>query len=405
MRANVLSRQRPQPRRVGKRLRVQAQVDTPDEAAAREAAEMSFVSPITTTTLGPPLVLCIGEALYDVLRRADSQNEGDALPGGAPANVASALARLGVASALISVVGDDKNGQNLTSRLHDMLVNVDGIQVLEGAPTREVLVDVDKDGERVFAGFRGENALFADASGVKHMRIPGRLYYASQFLATGTLGLAFRGSREALEEVTLTAKDCQLRVIVDINWRAVFWEGQVSTPSEARNRILDYVRAHAEIVKISVDEVAFLFPDDTEAADKNGLYSQPISRLADNALEAPKEVLEALGGNVKTVLVTAGPDGTAWYSTGGMEDIEGKIPAFQPPGGKVVDSTGAGDAFLAGFLAQMFEEGGAPKLASKNPFRRCVEFGAATATLSLTGDGGIDPLPDRSQVESFMESK
>ena len=82
-------------------------------------------------------VICLGEILIDRLVALTGDHED--LPGGAPANVAVALARLGLATAFIGAVGEDEPGQQLTHLLSQAGVNCDGLQPRPG-PTRIVEV-------------------------------------------------------------------------------------------------------------------------------------------------------------------------------------------------------------------------------------------------------------------------
>jgi sugar/nucleoside kinase (ribokinase family) len=120
------------------------------------------------------------------------------------------------------------------------------------------------------------------------------------------------------------------------------------------------------------------------------------------ALANPGEVLAQLGGSVRGVLVTDGAKGASWHFSGGMEPVEGRVNSFPPPGGVVVDTVGAGDAFLAGFIAELFAQGGVLKLMDAACVKRCADFGAAAAAIACSGAGGIDPLPRREEVEAFL---
>lgn len=337
------------------------------------------MDPLAASPLGAPKVLCVGEALLDVVG-------GIPVPGGAPCNLAVGLARLGTASALLGAVGNDVDGGSLARVLDEAGVNTDGLQHLDERKTRRVLVDLDASGDREFVGFDGSG--FADEAGFDVGLVPGVLFYASQFVAVGTLGLAFAGSRTALAQVLEVAKATQLRTWVDVNWRPVFWAGQPAEQS-ARDLILAFLRKNAEFVKISVDEVAFLLGDD----------------VSGSALANPSLVLSELGAGIRGVLVTDGAKGASWHFTGGMDPVEGRINSFSPPGGVVVDTVGAGDAFLAGFLAELFEIGGALKLMDATSVKRCAEFGAAAAAMTCSGGGGIDPVPNRNEVEAFLEAQ
>lgn len=126
------------------------------------------------------------------------------------------------------------------------------------------------------------------------------------------------------------------------------------------------------------------------------------ARSAESALADPSGVMSEIGGDVKGVIVTDGTKGASWIFTGGMDPVKGRINAFSQP--NVKDTVGAGDALLAGFLAELFALGGATKLMDPDTVARCVKFGAATAAISCGGPGGIDPMPTRKEVEKFLQA-
>lgn len=357
-------------------------------SASREA------DPITSSPLGAPKILCFGEALFDLFADSPTASTSDptawkALAGGAPANLAVALAKLSTASAILGNVGDDDEGQQLRQLFIDASVNADGLQSVVGHPTRRVFVRSSEAGDRAFVGFSHDNDRFADAVGMDMDSLPGVLFYAAHILVTGTIPLAFPGSASALEELIEVAKMCKLRIFVDVNWRDVFWMGQ-ATEDKARETILSFLRHSpgVDFVKISQEEVAFLF-------DKE---------LAESALENPEAVLQALGGQCVGVLVTAGADGAAYAYEGGMETVSGRVAAIIPKGG-VVDTTGAGDAFLAGFISEMFRLGGMFALADKDKARQIAEFAAAVASFVVARPGAIDSLPSREEVEALVREE
>lgn len=350
---------------------------------------MREADPLTENPLGPPLVLCVGEVLYDLfsdLPHAPTSDlsKWEKSPGGSPANVAAALAKLGTASAYIGNIGDDPVGEALVSILNNLNVNVDGVTKLKNRTTRQVFVERDASHERSFVDFSGQNADFADACALDLDKLPGVLFYAAQFLSTATLPLAFPGSSESLRELVGLAKMCKVRIVVDVNWRPVFWNGMASD-EQARATILDFLKM-ADIVKISVEEVDFLFGE----------------TLAQTALDTPSEVMAKIGGSVSGIIVTAGAEGAAYNFELGMEAIEGKIAPVVPPEG-VQDTTGAGDCFLAAFLSEMFNQGGPFALSNPEKIKRIGQFAATTASRVITAQGGITPLPSREQVEALLQ--
>lgn len=344
--------------------------------------------PLASSPLGAPLVICVGEALYDLLTVSpdaptSDESQWTAEPGGASANLAAGLARLSTASALFGTVGSDPGGDALKETLRSLDVNVDGVQTASGRETRRVFVRRDESGERSFVDFSGPNPTFADTIALNPDTLPGVLFYAAQFLVTGTLGLAFPGSRGSQCELVELGRLCKLSIVVDVNWRPVFWKGQADD-AEARNIILQYLRDKpgADIVKISQDEVGFLFDE----------------QLAERALDDPTEVLRALGGRCTGLIVTAGHKGAAYVFSGGMEPVTGRVAAVAPDN-SVVDTTGAGDAFLAGFLSEMLRLGGPFALTDRSKVKQIAEFGTVVASFVCGGMGAIGPLPSREQVE------
>jgi len=103
-----------------------------------------------------PRVLCLGEVLFDCLadqlgRSLDQVDSWTPYPGGAPANVACALVKLGTPAGFIGRVGEDQPGNDLVQLLQDVGVEVSGVQRHPTAPTRQVYVLRSETGDREFA--------------------------------------------------------------------------------------------------------------------------------------------------------------------------------------------------------------------------------------------------------------
>jgi fructokinase len=110
----------------------------------------------------------LGEVLWD--RLADQPDlplsavrSWTSYPGGAPANVACALTKLGIASSFVGCVGQDASGRSLVQTLQELSVDTSGVQFHPCAPTRQVYVTRSRYGERQFAGFGQPTSVFADA--------------------------------------------------------------------------------------------------------------------------------------------------------------------------------------------------------------------------------------------------
>lgn len=317
-----------------------------------------------------PRVICLGEILYDLLadqlgRPLEQVISWTAYPGGAPANVACALVKLGTPAAFVGCVGEDEAGVALLALLQQMGVDWTGVQRHPFAPTRQVYVTRTEQGDRQFAGFGDRNTSeFADTR-LRADTIPKDLFDTADFLVTGTLGMAYPDSRKAIERSLELAEQHFVKILVDVNWRPVFW----ADPVAARSEILHLLK-RADFLKLAAEEAAWLF--DTQ----------------DPGIIAHR--MESIEG----VLVTDGDRGCA-YSLAGNE---GKMPAFIV---ETEDTTGAGDSFVAGFLHQLCQKG-MQSLSDPDTARQIVTYASATGALTTLRAGAIAAQPTAAEVEAFL---
>ena len=135
-------------------------------------------------------VVCLGEILVDSFW-VGTQEKKMSLPGGAPANVACGLAKLGTSTEFVGAVGIDSWGRALGQLLSDLNVGSRGLQHHPTAPTREVYVLTDETGDRSFAGFSLPDPTgFADAHLI-YDRIDLRLFEGTKYLVIGTFRTTF----------------------------------------------------------------------------------------------------------------------------------------------------------------------------------------------------------------------
>jgi fructokinase len=315
-----------------------------------------------------PQILCIGELLFDYLadrpgQSLDTVESWTAYPGGAPANVACALARLGTPAAYFGCVGQDAAGDALVQVLNALNVNLEGLQRHPDAPTRIVYVTRTLEGDRQFAGFgKTDTAAFADAF-LQASVLPESLFQTAQFLVLGTLALAYPASRAAIYRALELSKTHGLKRLVDLNWRPVFW----SNPAEAAP-LIHGVLAQADFIKLAQEEAELFF----------------------DSLD-PQAVVDRYP-HVQGVLVTAGEHGCRYW----LKGIAGQAPAFPV---KVADTTGAGDAFTAGLLHQLCQQ---PDLSDPQTVRRIIRYASAAGALTTTQAGAIAAQPDATQIETFL---
>ena len=189
-----------------------------------------------------PRVLCLGEILYDVLadqlgRSVSTVDSWTSYPGGAPANVACALVKLGTPSAFIGAIGEDKPGKSLVKLLEEVGVDTDGVQLNYEAPTRQVLVTRKENGDRIFSGFKDyDTAEFADTR-LKAAELPEKLFVNADFLVIGTLELAYPETGAAVYRALELASQHNVKILLDVNWRDVFWKNPDAAPDKSRELI------------------------------------------------------------------------------------------------------------------------------------------------------------------------
>jgi fructokinase len=292
--------------------------------------------------------------------------------------VAAAVATLGHPAAFVSALGRDALGDDLVALLASKGVDTTGVQRVD-APTRDVYVVFTPDGDRQFVGFGAAPAdAYADAF-LDASALPGPLLASAGALVTGTLGLAYPATAAAMRAAVKAVKAASGAVVIDVNWRPVFFADPDAAPAVVR----PYVD-NADIVKLAEEEAEWLLG--VPAAD---------------ALDAPDAVLARLP-SAAGVLVTGGGAGCAYAfrGPGGKAEAAGRVPAFPVT---VADTTGAGDAFLGGFVAAALDAGGLAVVRSDaGALRAAVEFGAAAGALTATAPGAIDAQPTRARVEEML---
>ncbi|MDE5068722.1 MAG: carbohydrate kinase [Trichodesmium sp. St4_bin8_1] len=319
-----------------------------------------------------PYAICLGEILFDCLadqaeKTFNKVESWTTYPGGAPANVACGLVNLGTTAALISSVGEDTEGKKLVQILQEIGVDTSGIQGHPYAQTRKVYVLRSKTGEREFAGFGKQTTTeFADTY-LKAELLPESLFLNGEFLILGTLGLAYPKTRQAIYQALDLADQYHLKIMVDVNWRSSFWPN----PDDAKPMIQSILK-RSDFVKLSLEEAEWLFDCTDPAAITYRLDS------------------------VEGLLLTAGNQGCAYY----LSENQGKVPAFSVD---AVDTTGAGDGFVAGFIHQL-RQYGIRRLQQPGVAKQIVTYASAVGAITTTKLGAVTAQPTESEVEAFLGS-
>jgi fructokinase len=317
-------------------------------------------------------VLCLGEILVDYLaNQVGSELElvqsWTPYPGGALANVASALVKLGTQSAYLGCVGSDDAGKDLLRLLLTIGVNTTGVVIHPSAPTRGVYVLRSPSGERTFSGFGDYPPdAFADAY-LPSETLPMDLFVSADFLVLGTLELAYPQTRQGIWRAIELADYYHLKIVLDVNWRPCFW----SNPDEAQPLIKQLLKA-VDFLKLSTEEAQWLFQTTDAGAIAHRL------------------------GDVEGVLVTAGAGDVSYC----LRDNEGIVT---PGIFATVDTTGAGDSFVAGFIHQLATKG-ITALDNPQTAKEIVAYACLVGGLTTTKPGAIASQPTQTEVEQSLIS-
>jgi fructokinase len=305
------------------------------------------------------MIIVAGEALVDLVPAGP---RGSAAPaghdglrvhcGGGPFNTARWLARLGQPVDFLGTLSDDALGRRLRGALHEDGVAL-RLAVSTALPTTLALAQLDDSGSATYRFYTAQTAAPALTADYALSVLPDRL----EALHVGSLGLVLHPIAEAVVGAVDAVADRGELVMLDPNIRAPLIAD--------RDRYLDRfwrVLRRATVLKLSVDDLEWLVPDQT-----------------------PRDAARCLReAGPEVVLLTDGPKGAIVVGATESEDL-----LVAPPTVRVVDTIGAGDAFNAGFLAHWRHHGwrlddrdevaAAARFACGVAARACAHAGAAPA--------------------------
>lgn len=313
-------------------------------------------------------VIAIGEALIDFIPHEKGRALNDVenflrVPGGAPLNVAAAVAKLGGKSQMLTKLGQDGFGDAILNEVKPLGVDVSRISRTNEANTALAFVSLREDGERDFSFYRNPSAdmlLSAEEICVEDFNEKDILHFCSVSLIDAPIKEAHRRAIEIAKE-----KGCLISF--DPNVRLPLWKN----PEDCRKAILEFLPL-SNIVKISDEELEFI-----------------------TGIKDEKEALDfLLTGDVKVIIYTKG--------TNGAEFITKERVIFSPSFKvSAQDTTGAGDSFIGSLLYQVAEgEYSLEQLVdlSEKKVQEILTFSNATAALTVCKKGAIGALPLKEEV-------
>ena len=314
-------------------------------------------------------LLSMGELLVDFTPVGVSENGNPVFernPGGGPANVACAAARLGARTAFCGKVGDDTFGRALRDCLNQNCVDTQGLVFSPEYQTTLAFVHLDAAGDRSFSFYRRQGA----DTMLKMKEIDLSLLHECRYFYCSSVMMSDGPSRETSFAVMEQAKSMGVPVAFDPNLRPALW----SDLDDAKNTIL---RAFpfTDILKLSEEEFSFLTGQSpSQTAVRQFCSSYPVQAL----------------------LLTKGPKGGSVFSGGHTVEL----PAYPA---KTIDTTAAGDAFTGAFLCRLAELNKPINACTKDDLLLLARFANAAGGLTTAKKGAISALPTRMEVDRALQ--
>ena len=308
-------------------------------------------------------IVSIGEVLIDLTQRGtDAQGipQYSANPGGAPANLAVAAARLGAKTAYIGRVGTDSFGKFLKTCLDENGVNTEGMSMDPARPTTLAVVSVDSTGERSFSFYRD----FGADVNLTEADVPEKLLKEAKYLHFGSVSLTADPSYSTTLATAKKAKALGATVSYDPNYRASLW----SDEKTAVLRILEPLD-FVDVLKLSDEELPLLAgTEDLEAG---------TAKLAERG--------------ISLIFVTLGPKG-AFFRFRGQT---GQVPGVSV---KVADTNGAGDTFFGAALSRLSKLNSLDDLTIPE-LEKITDFANRAAAMTTSRPGAIPAMPTLRELE------
>ena len=315
-----------------------------------------------------PKALCIGELLIDFVSTTPDVTLADApgfvkAPGGAPANVAVGLAKLGIDAGFIGKVGADAFGDFLRETLAQNCVNTDYLIADATSRTTLAFVATRSDGMKDITFYRHPGAdiqLSPDELDADYIQSAELFHY-------GSVSLSHSPSREATLAAIQAAKAGGAMLSYDANLRLMLWDD-----ADDAKRWIWEVLPYADVVKISEEEWEFIMGDVSFATGAKRILEQGAS----------------------LVVVTLGEKG-CYYTNG---SAEGAVDGFAV---NAVDTLGAGDAFVAAMLSQLVPHENLLSLGTSQ-LEMIMRYANAAGALATQKVGVIPALPTAAEIEAFL---
>ncbi|MGX2974870.1 aminoimidazole riboside kinase [Ursidibacter arcticus] len=301
----------------------------------------------------------LGDAVVDLI--PDGENHYLRCAGGAPANVAVGVSRLGGETGFIGRVGNDPLGKFMQQTLQDEQVSTEHMVLDPQQRTSTVIVGLDN-GERSFTFMVNPSAdQFLEVTDLPH-------FNRNEWLHCCSIALINNPSRSTTIEAIRRIKQAGGFFSFDPNLRESLWQSL-----DEMKTVVNSVVAMADVLKFSEEELTLL-------------TNTTILEQATSAITAQYPE--------KLIIITLGKDGAIFHLNGESKVVTGK--ALQP-----VDTTGAGDAFVSGLLAGLSQQ---PEWKNEQVLTEIIRKANASGALATTAKGAMSALPNKQQLDEFLAS-
>lgn len=311
-------------------------------------------------------IIAVGELLVDF---TPVKNEQGVFfkenPGGAPCNMLTMAQKLGSKTAFIGKVGKDQFGVHLGNVLKAQGIDISGLVYSEEYNTTLAFVHLDEGGERSFSFYRNGCAdVMLEKSEVDYGIVD-----RARAVHFGSLSFTNEPGRSTVLDILEYAKAKGKLITYDPNYRPALWKSEAAAVEGMRTGL-----GYADIVKVSEEEAVLLTGEDDFRKAAESLYKN----------------------GAKLICVTLGEKGSFYYHEKGHGTVGGYSS-------KVVDTTGAGDAFFGATVHQVLREKAISELTAEN-LKDIFSFSNAAASLCIENYGGIPSVPSLEAVQKRFAS-
>ena len=319
-----------------------------------------------------PAVICLGELLIDFCAGEKDVSLAEAstfvkAPGGAPANVAVGVVRLGETAGFVGAVGNDPFGEFLEKVVREAGVDTSGVATIDDVRTSLAFIAARSDGAKDITFYRnpGADMMLAPA------HVDEAVVAAAEVLHFGSISRIDESPRAATDKARRIAAAEGLMVTYDPNWRPSLWPDA----DAARDRLLEGFEA-TTVAKVADEEWDFV----TGTAD----FAAGVKGILDRG--------------VQLVVRSEGPRGASFATS----SVGGHVEPFSVT---CVEPTGAGDGAMACLIVELLKhwrEGTGPGDLDATELTRIVRRANAVGAMACTNVGAIPALPTSEEVDTFL---